>query len=233
MDPGLVDAKLACPHCGAAIGAADAPLPGVSPIPAVGPAQMRFTFGCQRCGSVLEAFSDLCGRSGRCPTCGAVFTVPSVDARTGLAIGPASVADDGSLPTPVHAYATAGAKAPQIKRLASGEQVIVCPRCAREMPIDADSCKTCGIPFTIEGAEAIRRETPTSNTWATASLTVGVLSLPGACIPGAGLVAVGLGLQALAVSRRMGRHEGGRGMAWTGIVCGGISTVIGALLFLV
>jgi DNA-directed RNA polymerase subunit RPC12/RpoP len=157
----------------------------------------RFTFPCGRCASVLEAASDMAHRQGRCPTCGAVFIIPEVDTRTGLAAGSAQAGDDGQLPTPMHAYATAGEKAPRIRRLEDGRQAIVCPRCRRDMPIEADSCASCGLPFTIEGAAQATERFHPSSPLATAALVVGVFSIPTFCLPALGPVAIILGTLAL------------------------------------
>jgi DNA-directed RNA polymerase subunit RPC12/RpoP len=158
IDPGLIGRLVACPHCSGYFSVAMppgavAPVAVAAPHGGAAPTRRRFTFSCQRCGSVLEAIGEQCGQTGRCPTCGAVFVVPPVDPETGTATEVAVVADDGQLPTPMHAYATAGDRAPKIVRRETGEQVIVCPRCRREMPIDADGCTACGVPFTLEGAE--------------------------------------------------------------------------------
>jgi len=189
-------------------------------------ANLRFTFSCQRCGSVLEALGEQCGRSGRCPTCGAVFIIPLVDPQTGLAAGPARVSDDGQLPTPMHAYGTAGGKAPKIRRLGSGEQVIVCPRCGRDMPVDAHTCGSCGLPFTIEGAAAVVQTADGVNSWSTAALTVGVLSIMTFCFPLPALAAIALGIVALRKGRSVGRATSGRSMAIAGIICGTLSLAV-------
>lgn len=186
---------------------------------------LRFNFTCRRCGSVLEALGEQSGRHGRCPTCGALFVVPEVDRQTGLAAAPAEVAEDGQLPTPMHAYATAGEKAPKIKRLESGEQVIGCPRCGRNTSIDADSCGSCGLPFTIEGAAEVAQGGGEGNSMATAALVTGVLSLLTFCLPILGIVAIGLGVTALSRTRLRGRLHDGRKMAWAGIVCGAAALV--------
>ena len=178
---------------------------------------LRFTFSCQRCQSVLEAAGNQSGQHGRCPTCGAVFVIPSVNERTGVAAGPAQVTDDGQLPTPMHAYATAGDKAPKIERLPSGEQVIVCPRCGRQGSIDSNTCRTCGLPFTIEGAAAVVQDTGSGDTLSNAALVVGVLSIPTFCFPALPVIAIVLGTLAL---RRMRASDPARRSAWIGIICG-------------
>lgn len=191
--------------------------------PAVGDRLIRFTFTCQRCASILEASSNLVRKSGRCPTCGAVFTIPEVDFRTGLATGPAVVKDDGQLPTPMHAYATAGQKAPKIVRLPNGEQVIVCPRCTKNLPVDADTCPSCGIPFTMEGAASMAAAGPSrDNSMAGLSLTLGILSLLLFCLPILGPIAIGFGIGGFRRSQKLPNQQG-RGMAIGGIACGIVS----------
>lgn len=223
----LLGRPVACPHCSTHF---RIPARGARPLVRSSSAMpeymasIRFTFTCQRCSSILEGASDVCGEQGRCPTCGAVFIVPSVDRKTGLPTGPAEVDDDGEFPTPVHAYAAAGDKAPQIRRLNSGEQIIVCPRCAARMPIDAHLCTACGIPFTIEGAAAIYKSAPGGNSMATAALVAGMVSLP-LFIAGVvlGPVAIGLGVAGLRRAGEEDRNGEGRKRAIAGIVCGGVS----------
>ena len=116
VDAQLYGRVMGCPHCGLHFSVNNAESPA---IPVASPLgnfpysahSIRFTFSCARCASILEARGDHCGTKGRCPTCGAIFTIPEVDPRTGLPAKSAHVADDGQLPTPMHAYATAGAKA--------------------------------------------------------------------------------------------------------------------------
>ena len=227
----LVGRVMACPHCAshftipqeghAAVGVA-APRSNF-PTAAGG---IRFTFSCQRCNSILEARGETSGNEGKCPTCGAVFVIPSVDARTGLSVGQAVVEDDGQLPTPMHAYATAGATAPTIHRTEGGEQVIQCPRCRQRTRIDADTCSSCGMPFTTEGAAAITGAAPSTNGLATASLTVGIISMLAWCIPVPvlGFTAIGLGIGGLKRSEKIGHDKSGRNMAIAGIICGVGST---------
>lgn len=222
VDAQLFGRVMGCPHCGKHFTVADA---NSDAIAVVAPSSnfpfsmhsIRFTFSCMRCASVLEARGDHCGTKGRCPTCGAVFTIPEVDPRTGLPSNAAQVADDGQLPTPMHAYATAGAKAPQIVRLDSGDLVIVCPRCNRQSSPELNQCPACGTPFTIEGAEAIVHGGSDANGLATAAITLAIL---GWCIPGGGLVAIGLGWGALAKSKELGQSRPGHGLAVASIVLG-------------
>ncbi len=135
-------------------------------------------------------------------------------------MSPALVADDGQLPTPMHAYATAGSNAPQIHRRPDGTQVILCPRCRREMPVDADACTACGIPFTAEGASTGEGPGPSSNNMATASLTAGILAVLSSCLPILAPVAIGLGVVGIVRADAIRGGDTGRGMAIAGIVCG-------------
>lgn len=212
---------MACPHCGRhfTVGQSGPAVPVAAPpsnFP-TGRHAVRFTFSCTRCASILEASGEHCGTTGRCPTCGAVFTIPQVDPRTGVPSSSAFVADDGQLPTPMHAYATAGAKAPKIVRLDSGEDVIICPRCNRQSPLDSNQCKTCGTPYTIEGAEAVVHGAGNTNGLASAAITVSLLGL---CIPFIGLVGAGLAIAAMQKSSELGQTRPGYKLAVAALVVG-------------
>lgn len=224
----LIGRVMGCPHCARHF---MIPGEGAAPVSVATPQSVlqqtthsiRFTFSCQRCGSILEARGHLCGKHGRCPTCGAVFTIPAVDIRTGLPTGPAEVAEDGQLPTPLHAFANAGDKAPKILRLDNGDQVIECPRCRRRASIEANICEGCGMPFTMEGAAAIVEfSTGQSNGLASAALVLGVVSCVTTCFPG-GAVAICLGVMALNRSKKMEKLASSRGSALTGIIFGALS----------
>jgi hypothetical protein len=223
---------VACPHCARhfTLPSKDAsalPVAMTSVAPGAVAAVLRFTFTCGRCESVLEARPELCGQPGRCPTCGALFVVPNVDPQTGQAVGPAIVAEDGQLPTPLHAYATAGDRAPTIRRLDTGAQIIICPRCRGEMPIDADVCSGCGIPFTMEGAASIAQPPQETDNLARAAMTVGIIGVLSAwCQPVIGLAALGLGIAALAKSRQRKYAKSGEKMAWAGIITGAVAAGI-------
>ena len=228
--PELVGRTVACPFCAMHF---VIPAPGVAPRPTarVAPSLwsvprtvVRFTFSCQRCHSILEGNSQISGQTGRCPTCGATFVVPMVDRQTGLPQGPAVVEDDGLNPMPVHAYANAGDRAPRIERLASGDPVIVCPRCSAKMSIEANLCTSCGIPFTIEGATTITRTASGSNSAATAALVLGILSIPTfMCAPLVGTAALVLGAVGYNHSRKEGLVQTGRNAALAGLILGLIS----------
>lgn len=228
----VIGQLVACPHCSKHFHVVlppdrKSPIAVAAPLSNTDFAQRRVTFACQRCGSLLEAHGSRSGQPGRCPTCGAVFAVPAINPHTGRSAGPAIVADDGQLPTPMHAYATAGASAPRIRRRPDGKQIIECPRCRREMPVDADACGNCGLPFTLDGAEAPSPAAATmDNPLATAALTVGVLAALSFCLPLLGPVAIGLGIAGWRRSDRSGQYGAGRYMAIAGVILGAISVAL-------
>ncbi len=194
---------------------------------------LRFNFSCRLCGSVLEALIAQSGTPGRCPTCAAVFNIPSVDPRTGLALGVgAGAGDSGETkqdPTPVHAYAAAGGKAPEIVHLEGAGQAIVCPRCAVTSDIEQNYCAACGFAFTMEGAS--RAAQASADGYAVASFVVGLLSLP-VCIcadayGGIGAFLAGiLGWTSLTRVRTAGSARGGRAWAVAGLALAVVGLVV-------
>ncbi len=228
----MIGRVMACPHCASHF---TLPREGEAAVPVAQPtgnlsaaANARFTFDCQRCGSILEAKGDMSRSQGRCPTCGALFVIPRVDPQSGLPIDTAAVPDDGQLPTPMHAYATAGHKAPKIHRMNNGEQVILCSQCGQQMPIDANSCTACGVPFTMDAASEVARSGPSPNNLATAALTVGIISILAPCVLVLGSVAIGLGIAGVVRAENLGTARPGRNMAIAGIVLGVLSLGLGA-----
>lgn len=146
-----------CPHCGAINAVPQRPADG-RPVRADAPtlrANRYFNFGCGRCKTLLEGHTGMVGQRANCPTCGATFRVPYLNPATGRPEGLAQVDEDGSLPTPMHAYAASGEQAPRIERRPDGTDVIICPRCKAASPIDADTCVGCRVPFVIEATANI------------------------------------------------------------------------------
>jgi len=187
----------------------------------------RFGFRCLRCQSVLEAAASQSGRQGKCPSCGAVFTIPAVDWRSGLAVSDADPGADGELPIPVHAYAAAGEHAPHIVRHNDESLAIICPRCRRECSIVANSCAGCGLPFTMEGASPEAETAGTSR--GRTALIVGVAALLTCWCPGVGILA---GLLAIGLGLSVPRHPGGRlpWRGWAAVMLGGASAVTSAFM---
>src|SRR5436309_2623489 len=110
----------------------------------------RYGFNCGYCSSRLEATEAMGAQEGQCPTCGNNITIPILD-RYGRLIDPKTRQIIKQDPHPVHAYAAAGERAPKILRRPDGAQTIQCPRCSAGSPITANNCKSCGMPFTMEG----------------------------------------------------------------------------------
>lgn len=170
------------------------------------------------------------GQDGTCPTCGNQITIPILD-RYGRLIDPKTREIIRQDPHPVHAYAAAGGRAPKIQRTKEGKQIIICPRCMASSTITANNCKSCGMPFTMEGTTL--EATGTNNGFCVASLVLGIISLPAFMIVIPAMLAVIFGIVGLKqVASMDSATRGGKGMAIAGIVCGGIGCLIGAAFIL-
>ncbi len=167
-------------------------------------------------------------QQGTCPTCGNTIIIPILDHR-GRLIDPTTNEIIRQDPHPVHAYAAAGNRAPQIiaDPATPEERVILCPRCKHTNPISANNCESCGLPFTMEGT--IGDAVNGTNTWAVASLVLGIVSMAGGCafvgVPP--ILAIIFGIVALRSMSRSGGTQAGHGLAVSGIIMG----VIGLMLF--
>src|SRR5215212_1169361 len=139
----------------------------------------RYGFNCGYCSSRLEATESMAGQQGQCPTCGNSIIIPILD-RYGRLIDPMTGKIIKPDPHPVHAYAAAGERAPRILRSDDDRQSILCPRCQALSPISANNCKSCGMPFTMEGTTL--EASGTSNGFCVASLVLGIIGIPGFCI---------------------------------------------------
>src|SRR3954447_20975413 len=194
-----------------------------APRPSVG---KRYGFNCGYCSSRLEANESMAAQEGQCPTCGKSITIPILD-RYGRLIDPHSGKIIKQDPHPVHAYAAAGDRAPKIIRQPSGQN-IQCPRCSSMSPITANNCKSCGMPFTMEGTtlEAAGQ----SNGWCVASLVLGIIGIPAGCTVVAPLLAIIFGIVGLNAVSKSGGEGGGKGMAIAGIICGVIGCIVGAMM---
>jgi hypothetical protein len=197
-------------------------VPG-APRPNVG---KRYGFNCGYCSSRLEATESMAAQEGQCPTCGNNITIPILD-RYGRLIDPKTRQIIKQDPHPVHAYAAAGERAPTILRSKDGKQTIKCPRCGGLSPITANHCKGCGMPFTMEGTTL--EAAGTSNGFCVASLVLGIIGLPAACVILPSVLAIIFGVIGLNQVSKGGEGGGGRGMAIAGIVCGAIGGLIGIM----
>ncbi|NLF30663.1 MAG: DUF4190 domain-containing protein [Planctomycetes bacterium] len=230
-----MDYQIICPHCGRSIGimAVQIGRPMTCPHcrqrfqvgqPSAAAGQFAhgslFTFRCDLCQSRLEAYTGMVGRRGQCPTCGAQFTVPP-PAERARRIGGTEAETEYS--QPVHAFAAAGDKAPQIVTLPSGQKAIQCPRCKTANAVDRNNCRRCAAPFTLEGSEP---QAP-SGGLGTAALVLGILGIPLYRILIPSILAIvfgGLGVR----TDDEGRPRG-RGPAVAGLVLG----ILGVVIFVV
>jgi hypothetical protein len=166
----------------------------------------------------------MAAQDGQCPTCGNNITIPILD-RYGRLIDPKSGQIIKQDPHPVHAYAAAGERAPRILRRPDGVQNIQCPRCSSVSPISANNCKSCGMPFTMEGTTL--EATGTSNGFCVASLVLGIIGLPAGCTIVIPVLAVIFGILGYNQVKDSTGQGGGKGMAIAGIICGAIGCLWG------
>src|SRR3954447_17892338 len=178
-----------------------------APRPSVG---KRYGFNCGYCSSRLEANESMAAQEGQCPTCGNNITIPILD-RYGRLIDPKTRQIIKQDPHPVHAYAAAGERAPAILRSKDGKQTIKCPRCGGLSPISANNCKGCGMPFTMEGTTL--EAAGTSNGFCVASLVLGIIGLPAACVVLPSILAIIFGVIGLNQIAKGGESGGGKGRA--------------------
>jgi ribosomal protein L40E len=172
----------------------------------------------------------MAAQEGQCPTCGNQITIPILD-RYNRLIDPKTRQIIKQDPHPVHAYAAAGARAPKIVRAKDGKQFIVCPRCSASSPITYNNCKSCGMPFTMEGTtvDAIG----SNSGFCVAALVLGIIGVPTSLLVIPSLLAIIFGIVGLGqVASVESPNRGGRGMAIAGIVCGAIGCLIAAIYFL-
>lgn len=186
----------------------------------------RYGFNCGYCSSRLEATESMGGQEGQCPTCGNNITIPILD-RYGRLIDPKTRQIIKQDPHPVHAYAAAGERAPAILRTPDGRQSIRCPRCSSISPITANNCKSCGMPFTMEGTTI--EATGTSNGFCVASLVLGIIGLIPCTFFVPSLLAIVFGIIGYNQVTKGASEGRGKGMAIAGIalaVLGGISNTM-------
>ena len=221
-----------CPACRTAT---PAPTPSAGPAPSpsfigVSGTGRRFGFPCPFCSSRLEATTATSGQDGACPTCGSTITIPLMD-RSGRLLDPKTREILKPDPHPVHAYAAAGDRAPAIIRDENGVQHIRCPRCRTQSAMAANTCRSCGIPFTMEGAQGAAANGTTRNNMAVASLVLGIISIPAFFFIIPAVLAIVVGVIAILQARRV-EGSAGLGLASWGIVCGSVGLLCGVWMFL-
>jgi DNA-directed RNA polymerase subunit RPC12/RpoP len=226
-EPSQAGGMVRCPSCLTALRVPDHAGTGLTAAalgPGITPSGKRYGFNCPYCSSRLEASEAVAAQEGQCPTCGSTITIPLMD-RYGRLIDPKTRQIIKQAPHPVHAYAAAGERAPQILRATDGTQQIRCPRCSALNPITANNCRACGMPFTMEGTTL--EAAGTANGFCVASLVLGILGIPTFCMVITPVLAIIFGIIGLNQIKRSGaRGQGGRGMAIAGIICGGIGCLI-------
>ncbi len=186
----------------------------------------RYGFLCSYCSSRLEAVESMAGQQGTCPTCGNSIVIPILDYR-GRLIDPTSGQIIKPDPHPVHAYAAAGHKAPQIiASPGSEDRIIRCPRCSRANSLASNNCVGCGLPFTMEGT--VGDSISGSNSAAVASLVLGIVGLLGGfCIVGIPpILAIVFGVMALRSPAQATGRRPGAGLATAGIALGAIGILL-------
>jgi DNA-directed RNA polymerase subunit RPC12/RpoP len=212
-----------------AIAAARATLKGYNAAAAARASGKRYGFNCSYCSSRLEATEAVAAQEGQCPTCGNEITIPILD-RYGRLIDPKTREIIKQDPHPVHAYAAAGDRAPQIVHADGGKLAIKCPRCGSRSPISANGCKSCGMPFTMEGTTA--EASGASNGFCVASLVLGIIGIPACSIIILSVLALIFGAIGYAQVSRNGGEGGGKGMAVAGMMCGLIGCALGLITHL-
>jgi hypothetical protein len=177
---------------------------------------------CLCCRSRLEVAASLAGEACKCPTCGIHFTVPPLQQLMACRVQPVPVGRLLEERIAPHAYAAAGEMAPEVIEDPGGAPVIRCRRCATINIIDANACRSCGIPFAVEPG-IVEPALPVDG-WALGSVVLGIVSLATYYVPAVAAGAIVTGLLAM---RRARVHYGGaqRVAAWLGVVLGGLATM--------
>jgi len=170
----------------------------------------------------------MAAQQGQCPTCGSDIIIPILD-RYGRLIDPVTQEILKPDPHPVHAYAAAGERAPQVLRQNDGSHLIRCSKCNQTSPVTANNCKSCGMPFTMEGTTA--QANGASNGFGVASLALGIVGIPFACTVIVPLLAIVFGAVAVYQTGKQPGQRGGRGLGIAGIVCGVIGLALAATIF--
>jgi DNA-directed RNA polymerase subunit RPC12/RpoP len=217
--PEWIGRDVECPHCG---GKMRVPVPAPDGRPTrAGKAslapRLEFNFGCPCCDTLLEGHTGLSGQPARCPTCGARLLVPEIDPRSEQPRECVVLEGECGVRAPAHAYAADGAGAPRLVRQPDGTCVIECRRCGSCCEVEADSCPSCGTPFTIDAATTVGSLRVGSR--ATASLVLGIVSLPLCLLLLPAVLAILLGLFSL----RLGAGHRPPGRAIAGILLGILS----------
>jgi hypothetical protein len=161
----------------------------------------------------------MAAQDGQCPTCGNQITIPILD-RYNRLIDPRTRQIIKQDPHPVHAYAAAGDRAPKILRNDDGSQRIVCPRCGSHNAITSNNCKSCGMPFTMEGTTS--DAAGTTDGFCVTSLVIGIISLLAFLTLVVPILAVVFGVIGVHRTSNENENRGGKGMGIAGICLGAV-----------
>ncbi len=226
---GWLGRDLSCPHCAAAVHVPRLAAAGdvIRGLKATRGATVRFNFACPRCRSLLASHSGMAGHTARCPTCDAQFAVPALHPRTGRPERAVLSEDDRQDPTPMHAYAASGHRAPRVVRRPDGEPMIECPRCHAHAPITADYCEACGVPYTAAGLPGLSTERA-GHELGVAALIVGLIGVPASFLVLPGPVAILLA--ALSWGQRGTPTPGWQATA--GMALGLVGTALAVVIYL-
>ena len=189
----------------------------------------RYGFNCPFCSSRLEANETMAAQEGQCPTCGNAIVIPIMD-RQGRLIDPKTKKIIKPDPHPVHAYAAAGARAPVIRRSEAGHPVIICPRCRVGSAVTANNCRSCGMPFTMDGTTV--SETGTSNGFCVASLVLGIIAIPAFYFVMPALLALIFGIAGYSQASRTMAEKSGKHLAIWGMSLGTAGLLLAVWKFL-
>ena len=128
----------------------------------------------------LRAQEGMAGQHGQCPTCGNNITIPILD-RFGRLIDPKTrqiIKQDPG----IRCMLLCGCRGSLSKNSFGSPaepQNIMCPRCNSISPITANNCKSCGMPFTMEGTTI--ESTGANDSYCVASLVLGIIGIPAVC----------------------------------------------------
>jgi len=92
--------------------------------------------------------------------------------------------------------------------------------------ISSNNCKSCGMPFTMEGTTL--EAAGGTNGFCVAALVLGIIGIPTSCFPLVSLLAIVFGIIGLNQVNKSGVEGSGKGLAIAGLACG-----VAGLIFLI
>src|SRR5262249_18789190 len=114
-----------------------------------------------------------------------------------------------------------------LDRLRTGREDMTCPRCHAANTPGAAACASCGFALLRQASTLASATGGGRRGLATASLVLGLLSLPSLGLLGLGaILSIVLGIVALVKANNAPAEYGGKGRAIVGIACGAISVLV-------